>query len=208
MIIVNNFVHCIKNYAVFRGRATRSEYWLFVVASMILSFCAVVAGLVFDIAFETDGFFVNIWSSLLQLFLFLPSISVMVRRFHDTGHSGWWFWICLIPIVGLILILISLFSDSDPDANEYGANPKINAPLEDVSFVPNNNSANVQESVRNAQNQGKIVRVFNDEVSVGMDDGTFFVISVKELDFMPMVGDIVYVFSNGDTKMISKTLLF
>jgi hypothetical protein len=114
----------------------------------------------------------------------------------------------LIPIVGLILILISLFSDSDPDANEYGANPKINAPLEDVSFVPNNNSANVQESVRNAQNQGKIIRVFNDEVSVGMDDGTFFEVSMKELDFMPMVGDIVYVFSNGEQKIISKTLLF
>jgi len=193
MIIVNNFVHCIKNYAVFRGRATRSEYWLFVVASMILSFCAVVAGLVFDIAFETDGFFVNIWSSLLQLFLFLPSISVMVRRFHDTGHSGWWFWLCLIPIVGWIIVLVSLLSDSNPNANGYGDNPK------------DNNNTDMQKSV---QNKGKIVRVFNDEVSVGMDDGTFFVISVKELDFMPMVGDIVYVFSNGDSKMISKTLLF
>lgn len=193
MIIVNNFVHCIKNYAVFRGRATRSEYWLFVVASMILSFCAVVAGLVFDIAFETDGFFVNIWYSLLQLFLFLPSISVMVRRFHDTGHSGWWFWLCLIPIVGWIIVLVSLLSDSNPNANGYGDNPK------------DNNNTDMQKSV---QNKGKIVRVFNDEVSVGMDDGTFFVISVKELDFMPMVGDVVYVFSNGDSKMISKTLLF
>lgn len=196
MIIVNNFVHCIKNYAVFRGRATRSEYWLFVVASMILSFCVVLAGLVFDIAFETEDLFANILYSVWQLFLFLPSISVMVRRFHDTGHSGWWFWLCLIPIVGWIIILVSLTSDSNPNANGYGDNPK------------DNNNTDMQKSAPNVQNKGKIIRVFNDEVSVGMDDGTFFVISAKELDFMPMVGDVVYVFSNGDSKMISKTLLF
>lgn len=192
MIIVNNFVHCIKNYAVFRGRATRSEYWLFAAASTILYFCAVVVGLVFDIAFETEDLFTNILLTIQQLFLFLPGISVMVRRFHDTGHSGWWFWLCLIPIVGWIIVLVSLLSDSNPNANGYGDNPK------------DNNNTDMKKSV---QNKGKIVRVFNDEVSVGMDDGTFFVISVKELDFMPMVGDIVYVFSNGDTKMISKALL-
>lgn len=193
MIIVDNFVHCIKNYAVFRGRATRSEYWLFAAASTILYFCAVVVGLVFDIAFETEDLFANILLTIQQLFLFLPGISVMVRRFHDTGHSGWWFWLCLIPIVGWIIVLVSLLSDSNPNANGYGDNPK------------DNNNTDMQKSV---QNKGKIVRVFNDEVSVGMDDGTFFVISAKELDFMPMVGDIVYVFSNGDSKMISKTLLF
>lgn len=193
MIIVNNFVHCIKNYAVFRGRATRSEYWLFAAASTILYFCAVVVGLVFDIAFETEDLFTNILLTIQQLFLFLPGISVMVRRFHDTGHSGWWFWLCLIPIVGWIIVLVSLLSDSDSNTNGYGDNPK------------DNNNTDMQKSV---QNKGKIVRVFNDEVSVGMDDGTFFVISVKELDFMPMVGDIVYVFSNGDSKMISKALLF
>lgn len=163
---------------------------------MILSFCVVLAGLVFDIAFETEDLFANILYSVWQLFLFLPSISVMVRRFHDTGHSGWWFWLCLIPIVGWIIILVSLISDSNPNANEYGDNPK------------DNNNTDMQKSVPNVQNKGKIIRVFNDEVSVGMDDGTFFVISAKELDFTPMVGDVVYVFSNGDSKMISKTLLF
>lgn len=144
----------------------------------------------------------------MGVFLSLPGISVMVRRFHDTGHSGWWFWLCLIPIVGWIIILVSLFSDSNPNANEYGDNPKGNCSEGENSFASNNNNTDMQKSVHNAQNKGKIIRVFNDEVSVGMDDGTFFVISVKELDFMPMVGDIVYVFSNGDTKMISKTLLF
>ena len=62
----------------------------------------------------------------MGVFLSLPGISVMVRRFHDTGHSGLWFWLCLIPIVGWIIILVSLFSDSNPNANEYGDNPKGN----------------------------------------------------------------------------------
>ena len=55
-----------------------------------------------------------------------------------------------------------------------------------------------------AQNKATIIRITDDIVSVGMDDGTFFEVSIKELDFLPSIGDVVSVFSNGDVKIVSK----
>ncbi len=43
---------------------------------------------------------------VITLFLFLPGVSVMVRRLHDTGRSGWWYWIVLVPLIGGILLLV------------------------------------------------------------------------------------------------------
>ena len=63
-------------------------------------------------------------SGLFALFIFLPSIAVFVRRLHDTGRSGWWFWILLVPLVGLIVILVFLCTDSQEEVNQYGPSPK------------------------------------------------------------------------------------
>jgi uncharacterized membrane protein YhaH (DUF805 family) len=49
---------------------------------------------------------------------------VFVRRLHDTGRSGWWFWILLVPIIGVIVILVFFCTDSQKEANQYGPNPK------------------------------------------------------------------------------------
>ena len=51
-------------------------------------------------------------------------IAVFVRRLHDTGRSGWSFFVAFIPLIGTILILIWTFSDSKPGANKWGPNPK------------------------------------------------------------------------------------
>jgi uncharacterized membrane protein YhaH (DUF805 family) len=55
----------------------------------------------------------------------LPSLSVTVRRLHDTGKSGWMILLCLIPIIGVIVLLVFMVLDSDPEANQYGPNPKL-----------------------------------------------------------------------------------
>lgn len=59
------------------------------------------------------------------LVTFLPSVSVTVRRLHDTGRSGWFMLIQLIPIVGSIVFFITMLLDSQPDVNSYGPNPKV-----------------------------------------------------------------------------------
>lgn len=106
---------CFSNYARFRGRARRSEYWYFVLFLCILSFVSASVSLLI----ETPWI-----SAILSLAVLLPSIAVNVRRLHDTGRSGWYYFVCLVPVLGLILTLIWLCTDSEPGTNTYGPNPK------------------------------------------------------------------------------------
>ncbi len=61
---------------------------------------------------------------IYSLAVLIPSLAVGVRRLHDTGRSGWWLLIALIPLIGFIVLLVFMVSDSDSAANEYGENPK------------------------------------------------------------------------------------
>jgi uncharacterized membrane protein YhaH (DUF805 family) len=70
--------------------------------------------------------------SLSFLANFLPSISVLVRRLHDTGRSGWWYWIALVPLVGPILLLIWLCTRGTFGGNEYGPDPLAGSSLSSV----------------------------------------------------------------------------
>lgn len=63
-------------------------------------------------------------TGLYWLGTLLPCIAVSMRRLHDTGRSGWWLLIGIIPILGGIVLLIFCCLDSSPGDNEYGANPK------------------------------------------------------------------------------------
>ena len=93
-----------SNYANFSGRARRSEYWYFVLFSLIIGLIPIV----------------NLIVGLISI---IPGIAVCVRRLHDIGKSGWWLLLCLIPIINLIL-LVWYCTDSQPGENQWGANPK------------------------------------------------------------------------------------
>ena len=109
------FMQALSNYAAFEGRARRKEYWYFTLFFIIAS---VVAGVV-------DGLIgLPILSILVFLGLILPSISVGVRRLHDTGRSGWWYLLSFIPLIGAIILIIFFVMDSKPETNIYGPNPK------------------------------------------------------------------------------------
>lgn len=112
----------ISKYAVWKGRATRSEYWYFILFTLLITIGLTVLDIMVGTFDEATG--QGIISGLFSLFIFLPSLAVFVRRLHDTGRSGWWFWIALIPLIGLIVLLVFLCGDSQNDTNEYGSNPK------------------------------------------------------------------------------------
>ena len=99
------FIGALKKYADFTGRAHRQEYWMFILIYMTINIVLAVLGLDFI-------------SALVGLGLFIPSISIAARRLHDTGRTGWWQLIVLIPIIGLIVLIVFLAQDGH-DQNDY-----------------------------------------------------------------------------------------
>ena len=113
----------LKKYAVFNGRARRKEYWFFMLFSLII-------GLAFSIIDYIVGLEIVGMSGLYSLAVFLPELGVSIRRLHDTGNSGRWLLIGLIPVVGFIILLIKMVADSDAGTNIYGPSPKLDLPTE------------------------------------------------------------------------------
>ncbi|MEL6629268.1 MAG: DUF805 domain-containing protein [Bacteroidota bacterium] len=117
---MNYYLDVLRNYATFTGRARRSEYWNFVLFNVIIS--AVLGGIDAAILGAEPG--TGFLGSIYQLFVFIPGVAVAVRRLHDTGRSGWWYLLVLIPIIGWIALIVFYFQDSEPGENQYGPNPK------------------------------------------------------------------------------------
>jgi len=110
-----------KKYADFTGRARRTEYWMFVLFSIII-----MVGIAIVDALITGGLLGIIYA----LAILIPSIAIAVRRLHDTNRSGWWVLITLVPFIGPLILIYFLVLDSQPGDNEYGPNPKaVGAPL-------------------------------------------------------------------------------
>mgnify|MGYP000296513432 FL=1 len=115
------FIYCLKNYFKFSGRATRSEYWYFVLFGLLFSLAAMLIDFSIGTFYIEEG--IGIFSSIYTLTILIPSLAVTVRRLHDTNRSAWWLLISLIPIIGLIVLTVFYCQDSKED-NKYGANPK------------------------------------------------------------------------------------
>ena len=123
------FLDTIKNrYAKFDGRATRSEYWYFILFYFIL---ALIVSLV-DILVINPMLGLTpeqaqqggILQIIVGLGLLIPTLALTIRRLHDIGRSGWWFLIALIPIIGALVLIYFYVQDSQAGSNLYGENPK------------------------------------------------------------------------------------
>ena len=114
---MNWFLKAFIQYADFSGRARRSEYWYFLLFSLII--CIGLA-----LIDRLLNFSAGILSSIFVLVTLIPSIAVGVRRLHDTDRSGWWMLICLVPLIGGIVLLVFCVQDSQTGSNRFGENPK------------------------------------------------------------------------------------
>ncbi|MBV1880106.1 MAG: DUF805 domain-containing protein [Pseudomonadales bacterium] len=108
------FLDALKKYADFTGRASRKEYWIFILVYLIINIVLAVLGLDFI-------------SLIAGLGLLVPSMSIAARRLHDTGRSGWWQLIVLIPVIGIIVLIVFLAQESH-GSNDYGDNSQMGAP--------------------------------------------------------------------------------
>jgi uncharacterized membrane protein YhaH (DUF805 family) len=103
-----------SKYVTFSGRSSRAAYWWWYLFTVLVSGAAWLIDVLLGTWF--------IIGALASLVLFLPTLAVTVRRFHDAGHSGWWVLTWIIPLVGFIVTLIFALTPSKPP-NEWGEVP-------------------------------------------------------------------------------------
>lgn len=111
-------IKCFMLYTIFSGRAKRAEFWWFFLFCMIVGLMGSVidAALGLDAAIGGNGVF----TTLIQLATFLPSIAVGSRRLHDTNRSGWWQLLWIVVFIGWIPLIIWLASTSKNENNRFG----------------------------------------------------------------------------------------
>ncbi len=109
------YFEVLKKYAVFSGRARRKEYWMFLLFHIIIIALGVIESIV-----GTN----SVIALFYMLAILLPGLAVTVRRLHDTGKSGWWLLIGLVPLIGIV-ILVFMVQDGQAGDNQYGPNPKV-----------------------------------------------------------------------------------
>jgi len=118
MTFVEAVQSVLKNYAKFEGRATRSEYWWFVLFYwLVLVVPLIIAAIINS---QTVSGIVGLLVIGAILGLFIPSLAVSVRRLHDTNRSGLWLLILFLPL-GSIVLLVFHCLESTPGPNKYGS---------------------------------------------------------------------------------------
>lgn len=115
---MNWYLKVLKQYADFNGRARRKEYWMFTLFSALISYA--IQGIGFATGIEAFTYLAIIYS----VAVFIPSLAVVVRRLHDVEKSGWFWFIVLIPLVGVIWLLVLLCTNGTEGPNKYGLDPK------------------------------------------------------------------------------------
>ena len=105
---------CLAKYATFAGRASRPEFWWF----MLFQFLASAA-----VAFVSEAL-----AGAISLALLLPILAAQARRLHDIGKSGWLMLVGLIPIIGWIVVIYWSVQPGNQSANDYGEAPAVSAP--------------------------------------------------------------------------------
>ena len=108
------YLKVLKKYTVFNGRARRKEYWMFYLFHVIILFVlGTIEGILGGFT-DTDQ---SVLGFIYQLAVFLPAIGVVIRRMHDTDHSGWW---ALVPIVNFVFLV----TEGTKGENRFGPDPK------------------------------------------------------------------------------------
>jgi len=110
------YIRALKKYAVFDGRASRKEFWMF----YLFNFFFALTALIIDGLLGTGIAIYNLYT----VALIIPTLAISVRRLHDIDKSGFYLLLILIPIIGTICLLLLFCIDGTPGDNRYGPNPK------------------------------------------------------------------------------------
>jgi uncharacterized membrane protein YhaH (DUF805 family) len=128
---MNWYVRVLKKYAVFNGRASRTEYWMFYFCNIAVMFLLAFIEVLLGIANDTDQ---SVLSAIYQLAVLIPTVAVGCRRMHDTNHSGWWL---LVPLANLILLI----REGTKGDNRFGPDPRNGYQTQGFNSSPSSNDA-------------------------------------------------------------------
>ncbi|TFE73102.1 DUF805 domain-containing protein [Methylacidiphilum caldifontis] len=109
------YLEAWKKYAVFDGRASRPEFWLFYLINLVVTAALGLFGVMTGLHFLLP---------IYDIAVFLPSWAVQVRRLHDTGRSGWNMLWGLLPVIGWIVLIVFLAEKGHTGQNQYGSDPR------------------------------------------------------------------------------------
>lgn len=116
---MNWYLKVLKDhYLDFSSRARRKEFWMFNLINIIISWSLSLL----DLAIGTTIF--TLFSTIYTVLVIIPNIAVSIRRLHDTGRSGWFYLLILIPIIGWIWLIILFCMEGESKTNKWGKNPK------------------------------------------------------------------------------------
>lgn len=110
------YTDVLKKYADFSGRARRQEFWMF----FLCNFAVAIVVAIIDSVVGAN----MIIYGLYFLAIIVPCIALTVRRLHDIGKSGWWYFIGLVPLIGGIWLIVLMATEGQPQPNQYGPSPK------------------------------------------------------------------------------------
>ncbi|MBX7457880.1 DUF805 domain-containing protein [Qipengyuania sp. 1NDH17] len=116
----------LKRYFDFSGRSRRMEYWMFFLFTMIV-FGVLGTVMIAGLGADETGLFSGAAGLLFMIVaaaLFIPSLAVQVRRFHDQDKSGWMVLLAFVPFVGGLIVLIFMLLEGTHGPNSYGPDPK------------------------------------------------------------------------------------
>jgi len=119
---MNWYLDVFYEYAVLKGRAARKDFWMFYLINVVFMAIALFIDKVSGLG--SRDYYAGPVFIIYTLLVLTPLVTVCVRRLHDTGRSGWWVFIKLIPVIGSAWLLVLLCLEGDKGTNAYGADPK------------------------------------------------------------------------------------
>ena len=111
-----SYVASFRKYADFTGRATRAEFWRFVIVYILICLAAALVDRIFGMGRDGPGLFL----AIAELAQFLPLVAVGVRRLHDIDRTGWW-QLLMISGVGIILLVFFYAQRGEALPNRFGS---------------------------------------------------------------------------------------
>lgn len=119
MVMIDWYKDALTKYIIIDGRSSRAAFWYFILANLLISLILLFADSILQNILGTN----QLLRAVYTIFIFVPTVTLSVRRFHDIGKSGWWYLINLIPVLGFIIYLYFMCQPSQPSVNAYGPKP-------------------------------------------------------------------------------------